>query len=184
MRRKKAFKRGRCGFSFGRRRRGICCSAVGMRRPCAAASLPAPRQRRRPWRCVSRAISKRPRLVPGRAACGPSYQLAAESTVVIHDANRALFAPEPMVPAQRQRPQAAQQPARHKRRPRSLPVQVADLSSMPPVAATRAAAAPILPKPRELAGTPKPHRHRCGRGQRPGYMLDDAQLASIKRRLN
>lgn len=112
-------------------------------------------------------------LQEAQSAPAPSFQLASASTVIVHNANSALFAPEPMLPAQ---PAIAQaQPVEPQQQ--AAPVQVADLSPTPPVAPIRPAAAPILPKPHELAAV-KPHaapvRH---------HLFDDAQLASIKRRL-
>lgn len=108
------------------------------------------------------------------ATATPSFQLASASTVIVRNANSALFAPEPMLPAQ---PAIAQAPSPAQPQ-QTAPVQVADLSATPPVAPAHAVAAPILPKPHQLAAT-KPHaapvRH---------HMFDDAQLASIKRRLN
>ena len=113
-------------------------------------------------------------------APAPSFQLASASTVIVHNANSALFAPEPMLPAQPAVVQTAEpvQPAQP-----SAPVQVADLSPTPPVAPAHAAATPILPRPHELA-TAKPHAAPVHHQTRPGHMFDDAQLASIKRRLN
>lgn len=114
-------------------------------------------------------------LQAARTAPAPSFQLASASTVIVHNANSALFAPEPMLAAQ---PAIAQAPAPIEPQQTAVAVQVADLSPTPPVAPARAVPAPILPKPHELAAA-KPHaapvRHR---------MFDDAQLASIKRRLN
>lgn len=120
---------------------------------------------------------------PTAQAAAPSYQLASGSTVVLRNSDRALFVPEPMIPAQQAQPaepaqteQAAAQPAG---------VQVADLSPTLPLAPARAVAAPILPKPREFASTGKPHptpvRHEA---TRPTNMFDDAHLAMIKHRLN
>jgi hypothetical protein len=89
----------------------------------------------------------------------------------------ALFEPVPMVsrPATPQPavqtpvPQAAVQPT---------PEQTADL------APAAAASAPILPKPKQVMSAAKLHpalaHHQASR---PGSALDDAQLASIKRRL-
>lgn len=134
-----------------------------------------------------------------QASASPSYQLASESTVVLHNANRALFVPEPMIPAQQvpaQQIPAQQQTAQpetaqavepdqtQQAAGEQAPVQVADLSAEPLVAPTRAVAAPILPKPRDLANTAKPHpvpvHHQA---TRPAKIFDDAQLAIIKRRL-
>jgi hypothetical protein len=119
------------------------------------------------------------------AGQAPSYQLASESTVVLHNADRALFVPEPMVPAQPEAVQVVEPPQAQQAAAEPAPVQVADLSSTPPIGPTRAIAAPILPKSRELASTAKPHPVPVRRqAARPANMFDDAQLASIKRRLN
>src|SRR5579863_8316114 len=119
-------------------------------------------------------------LQQGSATPAPSYQLASESTVIVHRANSALFAPEPMLPATpaaepTDTQQAAAEPA---------PIQVADLSSTPPMEPAHVAAAPIAPKPHEVASIAKPHPAPVRHQARPGYMFDEAQLASIKRRLN
>lgn len=123
-------------------------------------------------------------LQQGSAAPAPSYQLASESTVIVHNANRALFAPEPMLPAQPVEPQAAEPTDTQQAAAEPAPVQVADLSSTPPMAPAHVAAAPIAPKPAEVASTAKPHPAPVHHQARPGYMFDEAQLASIKRRLN
>ena len=125
----------------------------------------------------------------------PSYQLASASTVVLHNADHALFVPEPMVPARQEmgQPNAVQGDAAQTAEPAQTqqaatdqaPIQVADLSATPPMVPTRAVAAPILPKPRELAGTAKPHPASVRRqAARPAHMFDDEQLAIIKRRLH
>lgn len=115
------------------------------------------------------------------AAPAPSFQLASASTVIVHNANRALFAPEPMLPAQ---PAAASSAEPVQPSQTAAPVQVADLSPTPPLAPARPAASPILPKPHEVAGTARPHVAPIHRQTRPSRMFDDAQLAAIKRRLN
>lgn len=123
-------------------------------------------------------------LQQGSAAQAPSYQLASESTVIVHNANSALFAPEPMLPAQPAAPQAAEPADTQQAAAEPAPVQVADLSAMPPMEPPHVAAAPIAPKPREVASIAKPHPVQVRHQARPGYMFDEAQLASIKRRLN
>ena len=117
-------------------------------------------------------------------APAPSYQLASESTVIVHNANSALFAPEPMLPAQPATAQAADPAETQQAAAEQAPVQVADLSSTLPQTPGHVAAAPISPKPREIASTAKPHPAPARHQARPGYMFDDTQLASIKRRLN
>ena len=184
MRRKKAIKRGRwasvfvaavVGYALGSWNAAAVRSSQASSAPTAAQTVAL--------RFPSD-FQETPLSAPTAQSAAPSYQLAAESTVVIHNANRALFAPEPMVPAQPETAQAAEPAQPQEAAAEPTPVQVADLSSTPPVAATRAAAAPILPKPRELAGTPKPHLAAVRHAARPSHMFDDAQLASIKRRLN
>lgn len=182
MRRKKAIKRGRwasvfvaaiVGYALGSWNAAAVRSSQASSAPTAAQAVAL--------RFPSD-FQETPLSAPAPAA--PSYQLASESTVVIHNANRALFAPEPMGPAQPEAAQAAEPAPPQEAAAEPSPVQVADLSSTPPVATTRAAAAPILPKPRELAGTPKPHLAAVRHAAHPSHMFDDAQLVSIKRRLN
>ena len=183
MRRKKAIKRGRVaslliaavvGYLLG------SWNAAAVRSNQVSSALTAAQT-------VSRSFPSD--LQRSAAKQAPSYQLASQSNVVLQNADRALFAPEPMLPAQEptapapapvaergQTPQATAQPA---------PVQVADLSPVVPLAPAHAAAAPILPKPRELASTAKPRPSPLRRQvTRPANMFDDAQLAIIKRRLN
>ncbi len=79
----------------------------------------------------------------------------------------ALFQPEPMMP----HPELA---------PMALSGNEAVAPSPPP-----AAAAPVsAPAKYALAGVAKPHPPAAHLASRPGYLLDDAQLASIKRRLH
>ena len=121
-------------------------------------------------------------LQQGSGAQAPSYQLASESTVIVHNANRALFAPEPMLAAQPAAVQAQASAEPQQAADQQAPVQVADLSPTPSMAPAHVAAAPILPKAHELASTAKPHPAPAVHHQ--AHMFDDAQLASIKRRLN
>ncbi len=123
-------------------------------------------------------------LQQGSAAPAPSYQLASESTVIVHNANRALFAPEPMLPAQPAATQAADPAETQQAAADQAPVQVADISPTLPIAPAHVAAAPISPKPREVASIARSHPAPVRHQARPGHMFDDAQLASIKRRLN
>ncbi len=113
-----------------------------------------------------------------QAAAYEHFAAAAPTDV----AEATLFAPEPM--AASPAPQARQPSAPHAAGdPASW--QTADLSPEPPARQTAEAAAPLVPKARDTAIAVKPHpvlAHR--RAERPGYALDDAQIASIKRRLH
>lgn len=175
MRRKKAIKRGRVasvlvaavvGYLLGSWNAAAVHSNQVSGRPSAAQAVAL----RFPSDLQSTELQE------ARTAPAPSFQLASASTVIVHNANSALFAPEPMLPAQ---PTITQAPSPvDPQQTAPDPVQVADLSLTLPAAPARAVAAPILPKPHELAAA-KPHaapvRH---------HMFDDAQLAGIKRRLN
>jgi hypothetical protein len=200
MRRKKAIKRGRwasvfvaavVGYLLGSWNAAAVHSSQAANAPTAAQTVA--------MRFPSD-FQETPLQASAAQAPAPSYQLASESTVVLHDANRALFVPEPMIPAQQipaQQLPVQQQPAQPETAQATgpdqtqqavadqAPVRVADLSAEPPVAPTRALAAPILPKPRDLASTPKPHpvpvHHQASR---PANIFDDAQLAIIRRRLH
>ena len=178
MRRKKAIKRGRVasvlvaavvGYLLGSWNAAAVRSSQAANAPTAAQAISL--------RFPSGFLQNAP-------AQAPSYQLASESTVVLRNADRALFVPEPMLPAQPAVAQQAEPAETQQATAEPAPVQVADLSATPPLAPARAAAAPILPKPREVASTAKPHAMPVRHQARPGYMFDDAQLASIKRRLN
>lgn len=110
---------------------------------------------------------------------------AAARTAAMDRAELALFAPEPMVAPAAAAPQAALQPTAPHVADEASPWETADISPVPPAPRAPIAVAPILPKPRELAIAARPHPvlvHR--RAERPGYMLDDAQIASIRRRLH
>lgn len=213
MRRKKAIRRGRwasvfvaaiVGYLLGSWNAAAVHSSQAANAPTAAQAVAArfPSDFQDSGLQVSAAAQ-----APSTQAAAPSYQLASESTVVLHNSDRALFVPEPMVPVQQapaqqtpdqqdsaqtvepapmQEPAAAQQDTQAPQTAADqAPVQVADLSSTPPVGRSRAVAAPILPKPRELVGTAKPHpvpaRHQAAR---PANMFDNEQLAIIKRRLH
>lgn len=93
---------------------------------------------------------------------------AAENAMVIGSTELALFQPEPLVP----------HPAVI---PAALPGNAAVEASAPPPAA---AVAPPVPPKHALAGVAKPHPVAAHVASRPGYLLDDAQIASIKRRLH
>jgi len=188
MRRKKAIRRGRVasvlvaavvGYLLGSWNAAAVHSSQASNAPTAAQSVAL----RFPSDFKETALA-----APAASAAqapNPSYQLASESTVVIHNANRALFVPEPMVRAEAEAVQTAEPAQPQDAATEPAPVQVADLSPTLPTMSSRAVAAPIMPKPRELAGTAKPHavpvHHQA---TRPANMFDDAQLAVIKRRLN
>lgn len=181
MRRKKAIKRGRwasvlvaavVGYVLGSWNAAAVHSSQASSAPTAAQAVAL----RFP------SDLQQAELQQGSAAPAPSYQLASESTVIVHNANSALFAPEPMLPAQSATAQAAEPAEAQQAADDQAPVQVADLSPTASMAPAHVAAAPILPKPRGVASTTKPVPVR--RQARPGHMFDDAQLASIKRRLN
>jgi hypothetical protein len=89
----------------------------------------------------------------------------AGAAMVLGPAELALFEPAPMVPHPEMMPPPAE-PA------------VAEPAELPPPPAAAPPAAPA-----QLAGIPKPHpvSHLANR---PGYMLNDAQIASIKQRLH
>jgi hypothetical protein len=92
---------------------------------------------------------------------------------VIGSTELALFEPAPMLP---QRAMALPPPAE------PAAVEPAQPSPAPPAAVV--APADPSPKPAQLAGIPKPHPAVTHVVNRPGYMLDDAQIASIKQRLH
>ena len=101
----------------------------------------------------------------------------------LSDAQLALLDPEPMVPQMRPQPasQTSQDPPR---------VQLASAEMTVPAPATDAnaarrpepaqASAARMPRPVKTAAAVAPRRPP----NRPGYMLDDAQIASIKARLH
>lgn len=180
MRRKKAIKRGRVasvlvaavvGYLLGSWNAEAVHSGQAFSRPTAAQAVAL----RFP------SDLQEGDLQDASAAPAPSFELASASTVIVHNANSALFAPEPMLPAE---PAAAEPAEPVQPSQTAAQVQVADLSPTPPVALARPAASPIVPKPHEVAGSAKPHVAPVRREARPRRMFDDAQLAAIKRRLN
>ena len=114
------------------------------------------------------------------SAAPPAITLAALKSL---SADAGLFSPVPMVlPSQPQ--SIAEQPALEKTSAPSDPhmVQTASLDSVGlPVAA--AAEGLARPAPRAVA-KPSAARARPLAASRPGYILDDAQIASIKERLH
>lgn len=93
----------------------------------------------------------------------------ASAAMVLGSTELALFEPEPMVPHPEMAPAPAEPMAAEPAEP--LPAEPA------------AAVAAPRPKPAQLAGIPKP-RPASHVTDRPGYMLNDAQIASVKRRLH
>lgn len=94
------------------------------------------------------------------------------NTMVVGSTELALFEPEPMLPHPAM---ASAPPSGNEATERSAPP--------PAPAAVAPAPAPAPAKP-ALAGVAKPHPAAAHLASRPGYLLDDAQLASIKRRLH
>jgi hypothetical protein len=95
---------------------------------------------------------------------------ASENSLATGAAALTLFQPEPMVP----------HPAIVTA---SLSGNEAIQAALPPPLPPAAAAPPAPAKP-ALAGVPKPHPAPVHVAARPGYLLDDAQIAGIKRRLH
>jgi hypothetical protein len=106
-----------------------------------------------------------PRPEPASRADTP-----VRAAMVLGSTELALFEPEPMVP----HPEMVQPPSEP----------AAAEPAQPPAVEPAAAVAPPPPKPAQLAGVPKPRPAVSHVANRPGYMLDDAQIASIKRRLH
>jgi hypothetical protein len=94
----------------------------------------------------------------------------ASAATALGSTELALFEPEPMVPHPEMAPPPAEPAAAEPAQP--LPAGPAVAVTAPP------------PKPAELAGIPKPRPAVAHVADRPGYMLNDAQIASIKRRLH
>jgi hypothetical protein len=103
----------------------------------------------------------------------PHVDAPAAAAMVLGPTQLALFEPEPMVPHPALAPPPAEPAAAEPAQPQPAP---------PAAAAAAAAAAP--PKAAQLAGIPKSHPAGSHVANRPGTMLDDAQIASIKRRLH
>lgn len=111
---------------------------------------------------------------------------ATNAAAMMEHARLALFDPQPMFRAPAAVPPAPVQAAAAPNTASEPPPEVtADLSPVPPAPRVPEAAAPIMPKPDELTSAERPHpappHHQA---KRPGYMLSDAQIADIKRRLH
>jgi hypothetical protein len=119
-----------------------------------------------------------------KAAPAPRARIAAAAAArpagsPMDDAQLALLNPEPMVPV----PQVASQ-AVASSTGQAAAIEVADASPAPDAKEPMQLSAPVAAaqrtsEPRTAA--PVVHRHVVNR---PGYMLNDAQIASIKTRLN
>jgi hypothetical protein len=176
MRRSKAFKRGRMislllagmiGYAVGDRH-----SSMPDSDPSAAESV----ARRFPqqWNTAS----------PTSGAADVSIEPAAMATAN-KDAQLALFSPEPMVP--QVSIEAARQAAQDASPERGTPIAAAEDAGPPPAPDTGEStqAPPPVAAGRPPAATRVPVlavRHPAP--SRPGYMLDDAQIASIRERLH
>jgi hypothetical protein len=115
-----------------------------------------------------------------------AYEQPVTATAVATDsAELALFEPEPMAVHPAAGPQAPAEPTAPQPAAQPAPWQTADISSQPAVPRAAGVAAATAAMPSEPATAPKPHPVLARRRvERPGYMLDDAQIASIKRRLH
>jgi hypothetical protein len=104
-------------------------------------------------------------------------QRAPAAAATADYAELALFEPTPMMP-----PAALPSPEIE---PATLPVpeETTDIAP-PPAAPAPSAKAPISPKSTAPVAAARPHAAAPHVANRPGYMFDDVQLASIKRRLN
>jgi len=158
--------------------------------------------------------SKRGRLIPVLAACGIGYVIGAWHVTALRSAGNGsaaeavalrfpqdwsaappavtlaalkslpadagFFSPVPMVlPSQPQ--SIAEQPALEKMSAPSDPrmIQTASLDGLPAAAAAEAHARPALRAAKPPAAPTRPLA-----ASRPGYILDDSQIASIKQRLH
>jgi hypothetical protein len=114
-----------------------------------------------------------------------SYQppAATNAATIMEHARLALFDPQPMLPASAVAAPAQAAAADTASEP--PPEQTADISPLPPAEHAAEVAAPIVPKPGEVtsAAKPRPAPERR-QAKRPGYPLNDAQIADIKRRLH
>jgi hypothetical protein len=118
------------------------------------------------------------------------YQPTPAHDSAANNAQLALFEPEPMLPSSGSLAMtqsvaaapAATPPADSQTAERPGTEQTADLASVEPVLSTEAA---IAPKPKNIISAIKARavlvHHQA---KRPGYFLDEAQIADIKRRLH
>lgn len=101
-------------------------------------------------------------------------QPARASQNAIGSMELALFQPEPMIP----HPAMATAAPSGNEAVQPAPPPPAQVAEPAPVAA------PPAPAKYALAGATKPHPVAAHGASRPGYLLDDAQIAGIKRRLH
>lgn len=109
--------------------------------------------------------------VPAAPSATPTAAVGVGDAGTLGDAQLALFSPQPMVPP-------ASQPELQAPIAAAAPVAPLPNATAPVATPTHAAVAPPANEPRAAAA---PRRHVA---ERPGYMLNDAQIASIKARLN
>lgn len=103
---------------------------------------------------------------------------AIANSRALRNAELALFDPEPMVPHARMQTKPAAELLER-------PAPIAATAGMKPTATTTSRAAPAVSRAAPALNSAKsapPARHAAA--NRPGYMLDDAQIASIKARLH
>jgi hypothetical protein len=169
MRRKRAFKRGRAlsiivaagvGYLIGNWNAAAVRSADRHIAPTAAEAV---------------ALRFPPdfRGVPVVQAAAYAQSSAGAGATMPGEAQLALFEPEPMIP--------------HPAAPLAT-VQSADIAELPPVEGSSVpsgATEPPSPKPGLPHGITRPSAPAAGRSvDRSGFVLDDAQIASIRRRLH
>lgn len=92
---------------------------------------------------------------------------AAQNAMVVGSMELALFEPQPMMP-----------------HPGLAPAALSGNQAVAPAPPPPPAVAPPAPAKPPLAGVAKPHPPAAHLASRPGYLLDDAQIASIKHRLH
>jgi hypothetical protein len=110
---------------------------------------------------------------------------ATHDALVMEHARLALFDPEPMLPASAPIAPAPAQPATPNAASEAPPEETADMSPTPTMQRSPETAAPNLPNPNELTSAAKTNPAAARRqAKRPGYLLNDAQIADIKRRLH
>jgi hypothetical protein len=109
----------------------------------------------------------------------PNRPVAVASALPISYPQLALFSPEPLVP----HAAGQQSPVRVATAERTAPTPALDETPAPQPAAAVPAAAEVRPAAPVTAPKPRP-AVAVHRASRPAYMLDDAQIAAIKRRLH
>jgi hypothetical protein len=117
-----------------------------------------------------------------------AYQPAAATNAakIMEHARLALFDPKPMLPASAvAAPTLTQTAAAPDTASEPPSEQTADISPVPPAEHAPEVAAPVLPKPSDVTSAAKPHPAPERRqARRPGYLLNEAQIVDIKRRLH